>query len=632
MTSVGLCRAFDASTNQCRTEDVDCSTITTTETTTTTVETTPTTTPIKVTYAAGNCPSQCVIGIGKPCQDINGVKGGKNNCYNPDAGTGSCAAGLFDCRAITTTVTTKATTTRTVPKGAPCKGCIVGVGPCKTTSGLCRAFELTGKCRAGDIECSTITTTTATTTTATTTTTTTIFCANPCVIGVGKACQDINGVKGGKNNCYAPTADGTCQFGLFDCRGKTTTRATQPSTTTRKIDRLCKNCIIGQGPCKTLAGVCKIFGTGGKCGATEIECALLDTTMPALTTTKTTLTTDSPTPTTTVLTTPTTNTLEQICDNPCYGETTGSCVVDNSQIQRDTVLCFEPKANGMCWKGTRRCKTTTSSTSTTTSSTTSTTSTENSLCRLPCSSGTYGPCREQEDTLADGATCSDTIADSTSAKAGQCDGTTSSAAFKSDCRKTSYLEIALPSPAGKGLDYTCKPDECSDYSVNAMEKSVDARLNYTRRSYGHCREPQTGICVPYMPGTTDCWPSTVACGAAVAAQSCHDVACAGEQLCAPTFKMACMSTVGGFNFRLCRKKDTNSQQCPSTYKNCQARVAGGKDESRALAPAHTLCCSCAWSDDGPTAGPCQHPETKLCFNYTDATTHTCLAGTTPCLA
>ena len=115
------CFATNAN-NECKASLVDC--FANSMTTPGTAK--PTTVADGATFAAGNCPSQCVIGVGKPCQDINGVNGGKNNCYNPDAGTGSCAAGLLDCRATTTTVTTKATTTRITLRVCRAQGALQG--------------------------------------------------------------------------------------------------------------------------------------------------------------------------------------------------------------------------------------------------------------------------------------------------------------------------------------------------------------------------------------------------------------------------------------------------------------------------------------------------------------------------
>jgi len=390
--------------------------------------------------------------------------------------------------------------------------------------------------------------------------------------------------------------------------------------------------------------LCRAFNKQDQCGTGYVECALIATTTTVAASTASTTPVTTTTPTSTMPATPTTTDTpgpDTLCSLPCFGGSKGNCVVNNSVIKPNTVLCFEHRPvesnpSSKCWAGTTECPktsttTATSTTTTTTESTTSSSTSQYDLCSKPCTEGVYGPCRTGPGR-GGGATCSGPITNGTD-RMGSCEGSSGLSGSIVDCRKASYLGAALPAPAGGGEAYTCKVDDCSNYKVNNMDASADGRLKYTRQSYGHCREPQTGICVAYQPNSTDCWPSTVPCAAAE--QTCHDVKCEGRGLCSKNLKMSCMGNDAtrshDINTGTCRQLFLG--QCPAKSKNCQARTPGGADETATLKSDHRLCCDCAWSDNGPTSGPCQHPVTKLCFDYTatkGTAPFTCLAGTQAC--
>jgi len=104
-------------------------------------------------------------------------------------------------------------------------------------------------------------------------------------------------------------------------------------------------------------------------------------------------------------------------------------------------------------------------------------------------------------------------------------------------------------PQEEGGQFSCS--DCAGYTSNGMGVSADNKLVYSRGSFGNCKHKETGVCLPYT-ADGECWPGTYDCAAAY---------------------------------------------------TCSAPGAPVSDQ----------CCACTASEAGPTAGPCQHPETGMCM-------------------
>lgn len=123
-------------------------------------------------------------------------------------------------------------------------------------------------------------------------------------------------------------------------------------------------------------------------------------------------------------------------------------------------------------------------------------------------------------------------------------------------------------PQQEGGRFSCS--DCTGYTINGMVQSEDNKLVYARGSFGNCKHKVTGVCLPYN-ADGQCWPGTYDCAAAY---TC--------------------TTPG--------------------------------------APVSGQCCACTASEAGPTAGPCQHPETGIClamFAKSDGV-YECLPGMNEC--
>eukprot|EP00039_Didymoeca_costata_P004904 m.76959 g.76959 ORF g.76959 m.76959 type:complete len:559 (+) comp12593_c0_seq1:283-1959(+) len=528
----------------------------------------------------------CSLNFGLPCQDTTGaVLGGiVNLCVAPES-DGNCLDGLRDCRVSTTATTATTTLPTTLPL---CTGCNFNTaGPCKNSLGFCVAAT-NGSCHPAFPAC--LTTTTNTETTKTTVTTENIVCPSPCVLGFGHPCQDFAGARPGLiNQCYpADNNTGLCDASLLDCRDYTSTTVT---TTTRKGFQ-CTECLFGtSGTCISLSSsFCINFNSNGECPTGYSECQSTTTTHTATTQSSTTKTNTPGGP--------------LMCRQSCSAGL-GPCMEQVSYNGSNIYLCFDLLESGSCPAGTSLCPDIVLET---------TEAPFVNLCNDFCTEGTYGDCRTASATVG-GVRCSGPVSDPTSPLAGQCpEG-------YHDCRPTDYREgNVLPGPTGSAPDFGCPAAECKSFSVNGEIVSDDGKLNFTRPSYGHCRHVETGICNPYLVndlGEYTCLPGSVDCNR----PSCNAVDCAGKCLsgtgpCHDPATNACSSFIPG------------TTRCRSFEIKCQSRTANGPDESDSLLLGSNLCCECAWSEEGPTSGPCKHQGTQRCMDYMVNTT--CFPGTFPC--
>ena len=346
-------------------------------------------------------------------------------------------------------------------------------------------------------------------------------------------CQDLRGSFGSTNKCYNP--DGAfdsagvrkCNSGLYDCRNKP---AIPPGD-------MCANCIIGMGPCRGLINskLCRSYDylkDPPVCPTNFMACVDETTTATVTTATVTTVTTTTATLTTSTASTTTTTTTIRQCEFESIAGW-GPCIFE---LENEQVIRFLAMPNGECIDGLFNCKETTTSTMTTTTATSTTT---NSLCNEPCASGTFGDCRNPAEELGGTAECGapDGIHNNVQA---QCHSDTTV-----DCRPQSFTNTYPTSP------FTCDVDACESFSVNGLTEIDDYKLLFVRGSFGHCKHPESGVCMPYKEGG-GCWPGTVSCA--------EETKCKSEN-----------------------KKKT--------------------------------CCSCAASEKGGTSGSCKHPATGICMNF-----------------
>jgi len=346
-------------------------------------------------------------------------------------------------------------------------------------------------------------------------------------------CQDLRGSKGTVNRCYTPegdlTSSGTrkCHDDLYDCRA----RPAIPD------EAMCAGCVIGEGPCRDMAKFefCRVYDylkDPPVCPANYIACVDETTTATQTTATATTTTTNTNTTTTTASTTTTTTTTIRQCEYESVAGW-GPCVYE---IGDEKIIRFLSMPNGECIEGLFNCRETTTSTTTTTTGSTTTT---NSLCNEPCATGTFGDCRNAMEEGGGAAECGAPDGSIFDADA-VCHSST-----LVDCRPHSFASTFPATP------FTCDATECEGFSVNGMDVSADGELKFERGSFGHCKHPDTGVCLPYQDDG-GCWPGTYSC--------------AEEKTCAEA-----------------AKKKT--------------------------------CCGCVSTEMGQTSGACKHPTTGICLGF-----------------
>jgi hypothetical protein len=363
--------------------------------------------------------------------------------------------------------------------------------------------------------------------------------------GVVKPCQDVLGKNGPQHRCYDPDdVTDECPQNTYNCR--------------RNIilpEDMCMYCAFGAGPCRedidneNTGRVCRNYDYNvdpPECPARYRACAGETSTTTVTFTTSTSTTSTVTTATTSTSTTSITTSTVKECEYESVAGY-GPCVYVLSHQDSESIQ-FPTEDDGSCLPGLFTCA---ASTTSSTSTATSTTTTTQALCNVPCALGTFGDCR---DPLGLGAVCG--AADDAS---GQCSGTTSI-----DCRPHYFTSSdTFPGPEGSGTPFTCDASECANYSQTGADDTNNTALVFVRKSYGHCKHPASGVCLPYMV-EGGCWPGTYDCG---------------------------------------------SQ--PTT---CLAKGTG-----------------CAWTEAGiETKGPCQHPQTGYCMDYTEGTAGECFPGTLEC--
>jgi len=346
-------------------------------------------------------------------------------------------------------------------------------------------------------------------------------------------CQDLRGSIGTPYKCYPP--DGgldslgvqKCDAALYDCRSK-------PDV---PEGAMCAGCKFGSGPCRDLRNseLCRVYDylqDPPVCPSDYIACIDETTTATATTVTATTVTATTTTTGSTTTTTGTSTTTIRQCEYESIAGW-GPCVFE---IEGEQIIRFLAMPDGECIDGLFDCKETTT---TTTTSITATSTTTNAECNEPCASGTWGDCRNPAEELGGTAECGAPDGTHNMVEA-QCHSDTTM-----DCRPHSFTSTYPASP------FTCDATECESFSVNGMALSADQELLFVRGSFGHCKHPKTGVCLPYQDDG-GCWPGTFSCA--------EEIKCTEAD-----------------------KKKT--------------------------------CCSCVATEKGETSGPCKHLNTGVCMDY-----------------